>query len=118
MLISRDDRAHCACASAPFPPAGRYGTCDPRAGGSGGLASLNFAGKPLQSALLDQLVSSHVRDCCVRNRLRRRPRAPERYDSGGGVGARSASQACCSSPTPRSVTTCRSLQIRPIISPI
>src|SRR5215472_5320472 len=44
-IRARDDRAHCACASAPFPPAGRYSTCDPRAGGSGGLASLNFAGK-------------------------------------------------------------------------
>ena len=36
----------------------------------------------------------------------------------GVWGARSAYQACCSDPTPRSVTTCRSLQIRPIISPI
>src|SRR5215467_16198052 len=84
MLILERWSCSPSCASASIPPPGWYATRDPRAGRSGGLAWLNFAGKPLQSALLDQLVSSHVRDCCVRNRLRRRPHAPERYDSGGG----------------------------------
>jgi len=36
----------------------------------------------------------------------------------GGWGARSASQVCFSGPMPRSVTTCRSLQTRPITLPI
>ena len=55
------------------------------ASGSDGFAWRNFAGKPVQSALLDQLGSSHVRDRCARSRSCRRPQLQNTMTLAAGI---------------------------------